>query len=382
MNDHRFTLLTVTQRITTGTSGAAVQAPWADQKTYATLALPGATLSSVTLRDDDQAFESGRYNPLETGQTLTAAVTFGNDPAPTPAGTALSFHTSSVIRTPNPDGSFDQFLALFPRHFQAGIIGVELGGRFAVLLMPVARPDGSYPTFDLSRPYSFASVQTIGLLDNATPYVPAAVPCFAAGTLIQTARGACGVETLRPGDLVLTRDHGVQTVRWAGGAHVSASGLEERPNLRPILIRAGALGANVPARDLLVSPQHRVLVRSRISHRLFRDAEVMVAAKHLVGLPGIAAADPQGGVTYYHLLFDRHEIILSEGCWTESLYTGPQALLSLTPAARREILGLFPELASGGPPAPARRLLTGREARQLAQRQQHNGGARRLVEAI
>lgn len=382
LNDYRFTLLTLTQSITTGTSGAATQAPWSNTKTYETIPMPGAALSTIILRDDDGVFQSSRYNAGETGQVLTAAVTFGNDAAPTAAGTALSFHTSSVIRTRNSDGTEDRFLALFPRRFQPGAVGAELGGRCSVILMPIARNDGSFPVFDLARSYSFQEVRSIGTVFNATPYVPAAVPCFATGTLIETATGPCPVESIRPGDQVLTRDHGHQPVRWAGGAHVSVAGLELRPNLRPIRIRAGALGHAVPARDLLVSPQHRVLIRSRISHRLFQDAEVMVAAKHLVGLPGISVAGLAGGVTYHHLLFDRHEAILSDGCWTESLYTGPQALLSLPATARREILALFPELGSCAAPEPARRLLTGREARQLAQQQQRNADRRHLVEPL
>lgn len=382
MGDHRFTLLTLSRPVTTASSGAAQQAPWSDIKIYLAIPMPGATLSAITLRDDDTAFQSSRYNPGETGQTLTAATTFGNDASPMPAGTALSFHTASIIRSPNPDGTEDRFMALFPRRFQAGAVGPELGGRFSVILMPVARADGSFPVLDLSRPYLFASVRTITQTNSATPYAPAAVPCFVAGTLIQTADGPRAVETLKAGDRVLTRDHGHQPVRWAGGAIVSGARLESHPNLWPIVIRAGALGVGHPARDLWISPQHRVLVRSRMSHELFRDAEVMIAAKHLVGLPGISVARPPGGVTYHHLLFDRHEIVLSEGCWTESLYTGPQALLSLPAAARQEILALFPELARCGPPAPARRLLTGREARELARRQQRHAARRRLVEPL
>lgn len=382
MNDYPFTLLTVSQPITTGTSGTQLQAPWSDVKTYNTIAMPGATLSTITLRDDDGNFQSSRYAVGETGQTLTSAVTFGADASPTPAGTALSFHTSSLIQTRNPDGSFDQFLAVFPRRYQEGAVGAELGGRYSVLLMPVARSDGSFPVFDLSRPYAFSTVRVIGQSSSSTPYVPAAVPCFATGTLIQTAQGVQRVESLGEGDLVLTRDHGHQPLRWSGGAHVTPEGLEMRPNLRPILIRKGALGSGIPATDLVVSPQHRILVRSRIAHRLFEDAEILVAAKHLTGLPGIDVIVPPDGVTYFHLLFDQHEIVLSNGAWTESLYTGRQALQMVSNAARREILSLFPELEEGATPAPARRLLTGREAQQLAERQLRNSGRRRLVEPL
>lgn len=381
--DYQFTVLTVSQPITTKTTGGEQQAPWSNVSGI--IGLPGATLSTITISDDDASFQSGRYNPDMTGQTLTTAVTFGNDPQPTPAGTQMSFHLASIIHstTVNPDGTRDEFRALFPRQVVPGATGPELGGRYAVLLMPVAKPDGSFPTFSLAQSYTYKEIHSIGRSNDAIPYAPpAAVTCFAEGTLIATACGPRRVETLAPRDLVLTRDRGLQPLRWQGGSHVTAEGLEARPNLRPILIRAGALGAGCPDRDLTVSPQHRMLIRSRIAHRLFKDAEILVAAKHLVGLPGIEVAIPREGVTYFHLLFDRHEIVMSNGTWSESLFTGPQAMNSVSDAARREILALFPELAQDRPPHPARRLLSGQEARQLADRQRRNLGRRHLVEAL
>ncbi|MDT9694193.1 Hint domain-containing protein, partial [Streptomyces sp. P9(2023)] len=87
--------------------------------------------------------------------------------------------------------------------------------------------------------------------------------------------------------------------------------------------RAGALGAGVPARDLVVSPQHRVLVGSRIAQRLFGCGEALVAARHLLGLAGVSVDHPAGGLTYLHLGFEHHEIVRSEGMWTESFFPGP-----------------------------------------------------------
>lgn len=379
--DYQFTVLTLAQRIPSVSSGANEQAPWSNLLGKA-IPLPGATLSKITISDDDDRFESGRYTPGETGQTLTAAFTFGNDPQPTPAGTQLAFHLSTLIQsqTRNPDGTFDQFRVLFPRKLVSGGFGAEMGGRYSVLLMPVPRADGTSPSFSLSNSYQAVSVPSFGSSYPSIAYPK--VACFVLGSLIETDTGPRPVETLRPEDRILTRDHGFQSLRWQGGAHVTDEGLEMRPNLRPILIRAGALGEGCPCRDLAVSPQHRILVRSRIAHRLFNDGEILVAAKHLVGLPGIEVTVPPGGVTYFHLLFDRHEIVMSDGAWTESLFTGPQALDAVSDAARREIFALFPELASGAATPPARRFLSGREARQLADRQRRNLGKRRLVEPL
>lgn len=382
--DYQFTMLTVSQQITTRSSGSEEQAPWSNLVNKI-IALPGATVSKITISDDDGAFQSGRYTPDETGQTLTSAVTFGRDAQATPAGTQIAFHVSTTIQSENADGTIDQFRAIFPRKLVSGAFGAELGARHSVLLMPMPRPDGTYPTFSLANSYKVVGIQPFGSNYPSVAYpppLPEAVTCFGMGTMIDTASGPRAVETLRPGDLVLSRDHGPQPLRWLGRAHVAADRLEARPNLRPILIRAGALGSGSPARDLVVSPQHRMLIRSRIAHRLFENGEILVAAKHLVGLPGIEVTVPAGGVTYFHLLFDRHEIVMSDGAWSESLFTGPQALDSISDAARREILALFPELAAGRVPQPARRLLTGREARQLADRQRRNLGRRHLVEPL
>lgn len=78
--------------------------------------------------------------------------------------------------------------------------------------------------------------------------------CFVAGTLIETADGPRPVEALQPGDLVLTRDHGLQPLVWVGQSQIDAARLDSCPNLRPIVIEPGALGRGLPQRPLTVSP--------------------------------------------------------------------------------------------------------------------------------
>lgn len=200
-----------------------------------------------------------------------------------------------------------------------------------------------------------------------------AFPCFASGTLIETGRGAVPVEDLRVGDLVLTRDAGLQPIRWTGSRRLGRAALQAAQGQRPIRIRAGALGNGMPTQDLLVSPQHRILIRSRIAQRMFGAAEVLVAAKQLLALDGIERVDALEEVTYVHLLLDRHHIVLSNGAATETLYTGAEALKALGPAARRDILNAVPTRAAESDPPPARPLLTGRQGRSLAQRHAANG---------
>ncbi|MGZ3216013.1 Hint domain-containing protein [Paracoccus sp. T5] len=197
------------------------------------------------------------------------------------------------------------------------------------------------------------------------------VPCFVRGTMILTPDGEVPVQDLRRGDLVLTLDAGAQPVLWIGHRALSAAELAARPRLRPIRISAGALGEGLPLRALTVSPQHRVLLRSRIAGRMFGQDEVLVAAKHLVGSCGIEVIQDQAPVEYWHVMFDRHQVICSEGAMTESLFTGAEALDSMGRVSRQEIMELLPQLADR-PFRPARRFLNGRAGRNLALRHRKN----------
>lgn len=203
------------------------------------------------------------------------------------------------------------------------------------------------------------------------------VPCFTAGTMIATPGGLRKVEDLRVGDLVMTADNGAQAIRWIKARRVHRWVLSATERLRPVRIKAGALGEGCPEVDLLVSQQHRMLVRSRIAERMFEADEVLVAAKHLIGLPGIEVAEDVADVTYLHFLCDRHEVVFANGAPTESLYAGPMAMKALGEAAVAEILGLFPELGQMGSfgLTPARVLVKGREGRNMAERHARNAVA-------
>ncbi len=161
------------------------------------------------------------------------------------------------------------------------------------------------------------------------------VPCFVAGTRIRTPEGERRVEDLQPGDLVMTRDDGAQPVRWIGQRAVAAEG-----ELAPVRIKPGAFGNH---RGLSVSPQHRILLRDSRAELLFGEREVLVAAKDLVNDQTVRRK-PGGQVTYVHLMFDRHQLVFSEGLETESFLPGPQTTSILDQPVVDEICAIFPEL--------------------------------------
>ncbi len=185
------------------------------------------------------------------------------------------------------------------------------------------------------------------------------IPCFVAGTMIRTPTGDVAVEDLEPGDLVLTQDDGAQPVRWTGQRTVTATGA-----LAPIQIQAGALGHHGALR---LSPQHRVLIRDSLAELLFGEGEVLVAAKDLVNDRTIRRIEG-GEVTYVHILFDRHQVVFSEGLATESFLPGPQTTRLFEQDLVEEILTIFPELdphTGAGYSRSARRTLRAYEARLL-----------------
>ena len=200
------------------------------------------------------------------------------------------------------------------------------------------------------------------------------VVCFASGTLIDTVAGPRRVETLNVGDLVPTMDNGPQPLRWIGYRKLHATALAQNPKLRPIRIKAGALGDQVPSRDLIVSPQHRILVRSKIAVRMFHSDEVLVHARQLLALDGVSVADDLEEVRYFHIMCNAHEIVLANGAFAETLYTGTEALKALSDEARAEIAEIFADVPYLDQPL-ARPTPNGKKARQLVERHIKNAKA-------
>ncbi len=178
---------------------------------------------------------------------------------------------------------------------------------------------------------SSTGVTTQGPLDTTTDLGP---PCFTHGTLIMTADGDREIEKLETGDLVQTLDNGLQAIRWIGRTTIAAG-----RSHAPIVFRPGAIGNR---RELKVSPQHRVLVEGWQAELHFGCDQVLVPAKHLID-GEMVFQEPCDLVTYYHILFDRHEIVHSNGVLSESFYPGDQILLQ-DEAVRTELFSIFPEL--------------------------------------
>jgi hypothetical protein len=170
------------------------------------------------------------------------------------------------------------------------------------------------------------------------------VICFTPGTRIRTPQGLTLIEDLREGDLVDTKDNGAQRIEWIGSRHMSGARLFTMPWLRPIRINAGVLGADMPDQRLIVSPEHRIIIRGPVAKDLFNTPEVLVAAKDLIDGQAVAVDLTAREVTYVHLLFRQHQVMWANGVETESFHPASAALTSLDAADRTRLSGMYPAL--------------------------------------
>jgi hypothetical protein len=286
-------------------------------------------------------------DPNGTALTNSVAVTiwFGSTPPPPGSGPY-----DLVIIDSDGDGLISQ------SEWQASTSvgqGGNRGSTFALFDFTPPQNGNLYT----ATPYTAGTTGLLnGLSQNYAPVDPNfLVICFGAGTRIETPDGPRAVETLAPGDLVITLDHGPQTIRsvWSG----------DRPGIgpyTPVRIAAGTLGAT---RDLIVSQNHRVLVRHPRVDLLFGVPEALVMAKSLVSGPSIRL-EPSPAVTYVHLFLDRHEIVLAEGVPSETFFPGSY----LAGARPREDLdaALFRPDAVDDQASACRPMLSHAEGRLLA----------------
>lgn len=184
--------------------------------------------------------------------------------------------------------------------------------------------------------------------------VPAFGPaCFLRGTSLDTPQGARQIETLRAGDLVMTRDHGPKPIVWVG--HTKTDGMGE---YAPVRFERGSIGNDRP---LIVSPMHRMLVSDWRAQLYFGAQSVFVHAKHLVNGHSIRSV-PREKACYFHVMFDAHEIVQAYGADSESFYPGDAYLLD-NPAIAAQIYAIYPQLRDPHAQWPlARRMLRAHEA--------------------
>lgn len=253
---------------------------------------------------------------------------------------------AAVAAAPSPDGRTMDAEEDNPED-ERGFIVTDGHQSYAVTYIPVPDTGARLLMFvgDLPPPdrdmwvvrSSIDRTQTSGGAKSA-----GGVICFTPDTRIMTPDGPRLIQMLRPGDRILTKDNGPQDILWTATKRMSGARLYAMPHLRPIRFRAGALGAGRPDADLLVSPQHRMLIGNATAQSLFNAPEVLVRAEDLINETSVAMDFSLTEVTYIHILLQRHNIVFANGIETESFHPSNTALDMVEDRQRAALLKVLP----------------------------------------
>ena len=166
---------------------------------------------------------------------------------------------------------------------------LEIGGQHVgFVTTDVLEPDVNYPQISTADVCADEGDNRLAY-SQITP-----VPCFLAGTSVMTEQGMVPVDWLRPGDRLLTRDRGFQSLLWVGRFELGQAGKALPPESRPVEIEAGALGGGQPSANLRVSPQHRLLLQHAQLQLCFGHEAMFCAADFLTGWPGVNRPERRG----------------------------------------------------------------------------------------
>ncbi len=195
------------------------------------------------------------------------------------------------------------------------------------------------------------------------------VVCFTPGTRLATPDGPRLIEDLVAGDKVSTKDDGAQEVLWIGHRHVSGARLFAMPDLRPVRIRNGAFSEERPEGDLVVSPDHRVLIEGPAALALWGEREVLVAARDLIDDRRVTRDLAAKSVEYIHLLLPRHGILFANGMETESFHPAATDLNAVAGDQLARLYDVMPDLEiTPSAYGPLSRRVLGRAEAALIQR--------------
>ena len=315
-----------------------------------TITLQNNDWVETRIRDDDGNFDDNDNQRLDGDQTIDG-VTYGD-------GTKVEAEYRVVLE--DADGNRYEAIAYNVNNSSPAYATNE-GLAF------VGPPQG-WPPQGVELTVVEVSEGPGSLGQDPVPQEDLVAPCFTPGSLIDTPDGPRPVEDLQTGDLVITLDDGPQPIRWTGRVTLSAGQLRADPSLRPVRLCKDALGPGRPARDMLLSPQHRVLVSGWRAELMFGEPDLLAAAGHLVNDRSIRVAPDVEAITYIHFMFDSHQVVFADGLAAESFLPGPMTLPALGGAARDELFKLFPDLERGVAPRmrPARPHLKRWEAALVA----------------
>ena len=295
--------------------------------------------NTITINITDDIVENRDVTTIVVEDYAPNPVTGADDITFTDGGD-LSAYPLEISRIGKGDNEADTFrfdLWGFDDDFTVSIKSEGVEDSFVI--------DHAYSYTETSGVYTIVYMGSDGLehtvkIDPGDAQMVINLVCFTPDVRVETPAGLRAVGTLKAGDLVQTMDHGAQVLRWIGrrtivfpkGAH----------HFKPILVAAGSIDGTVPRCDILLSPQHRVLLRGPSVQKVCGMKTALTPVKALIGAKGIRQAQGRRSAQYVSLLFDQHEIIMAEGMACESYLPRPYARRYLDKASIAAIDNLVP----------------------------------------
>ena len=274
---------------------------------------------------------------IEDGGNLSGNYMFefwGKD-APTEAGAG-----------PGGDDEFHINLSGFDDDFSMSVKSMDPGDCFEFTGFDSYTTVGNVWTFEYTGSDGQPHTVSIDVESENGTGVACVVVCFVRGSRILTVDGIRPIEQLQSGDQVICGDGIRRPIRWIGSSHLDSAQLRAHPELRPIRLASGSLAPGCPRSDLLLSPQHRVLLNDWRAEMLFGEPEVLATATSLQNDTSICPVQTCEGVDYFHILLDGHHTVWANGVECETLMPAEMAQTALSGAAREEICQIFPEIVS------------------------------------
>jgi hypothetical protein len=290
------------------------------------------TPTGSTLVPGVAAFGTYQWDASYSGDSFNGNVSDSGDPAErvtvsaanptisaTPDSTTVTLGSNPVLLTDtavlsggyNPAGSI-HFTLFAPDGTRVDAEQVTVSGNGSYTAPGFTLDPGAETgTYQWNASFISDTGTIVSDFDNAAEQVTVN-PCYCAGTLILTDRGEVPVETLAIGDNVVTASGAPRRIKWVGRRSYAGRFVMGRKDILPICIKAGALGDNVPKRDLWISPHHAMYFADEA-----RDG-VLIEAKDLVNGVSIVQAERVKKVEYFHIEIDSHDVIIAEGALSET----------------------------------------------------------------
>lgn len=164
-----------------------------------------------------------------------------------------------------------------------------------------------------------------------------------AGANLRTPCGERRVEFLRVGDLVVTRDNGLQPVRLIWTRTVSEAEITADPSLAPVSLAPRAIGPLMPRRPLQVGGGHRLLIPGWRLEDEEDSVNCLVPARDVDGV-SLGSDAPVREVTYYNIVFDAPQVFCANGLPVESFTPSAEMLIHMPKDVQDELRELFPEV--------------------------------------